>query len=115
MVGSPRILAFSLLSTSAGVVTALLSPKKAAVVSNCILQSLIHKSVSHFALAFKVYCRSILEHCSSVWFPIRSVRPVENVLRHFTRIAFIKISGSIAVPSYETRLSIFGLEYVERP
>ena len=84
------------------------------MVWNCILRSQCHKSISHYSLAFKVYGRPILEYCSPIWFSFRSLRPIEHVLRHFTRlVAYIKIFGSAAIPVYEDRFRIFDLESME--
>ena len=114
MVGFPKDLGVFLTSDLRWYCHSSAITQKASVVFNCILRSSCHKCVSHFALMFKVYCKPILEYCFPVWFSFRSVRPVENFLRHFTRIASIKILRSSAVPSYETMLSIFGLESMER-
>ena len=61
-----------------------------------------------------MYCRPILEYCSPVWFSFHSVRPIEGVLRHFTRIAYTKNFETSATPSYEERLGIFALESMQR-
>ena len=83
--------------------------------SNCILRSLSHPCVDHYAKAFVVYCRPILEYCSQVWSPykLKDVDRVENAQRSYTRLAFRKIFPGPYSPCYSTRLKIFGLKSLE--
>ena len=49
-----------------------------------------------------------------IWFSFHSVRPIEGVLGHFTRIAYMKVFGPFAILSYEERVGILELVSMER-
>ena len=76
-------------------------------------------------LAYKSYCRPILEYCSSIWSPNKhskhhliTVDRLEKVQRYFTRKLLFRIYGyishsSINYKSYDNRLTLFKLESLE--
>ena len=83
------------------------------------------KNIHALILAFKSYCRPILEYCSSIWSHnkhskhyLNIVDRLEKVQRYFTRKLLFLIYGyishsSINYKAYDNRSDLFKLESLE--
>jgi hypothetical protein len=83
----------------------------------CILKAFKCNDVDILLKAYKTYVRPILESSSSVWNPhlVSDINRIEKVQKYFTRILFNRCFFFFpgVDPSYPSRLSLFGLEFLE--